>query len=687
MAQWIIPFCSLSGTEYEIVIDGMSSARTLTGGPSPIVIDEDDTDDFFAPVRTQTGEVTYWDATGRMWRELISATAGENKVELYKKDGSSRTMIWQGYLAPATYSGSFVPEAKNRTVTVYCPLSHAEGQFMDYDATGDHGFHEDSYYGRTAPSVAWYLWKILAMSGGTWRNIYLQTGHAYMEWLNVRLNYDIFFEQGEAAYNNLEVLRHLCQFFGWQLRQHGQDLYFLAAADTETAQGGIEAFTMQELLILAKFNSDPQPQVIPTGSYIDLEYYTGYFANLRQEEQAQMGWSRCTVRSSVDKVASVLEFPTAAIEAAARTVEVYGPIHLGSEWMYYKEMGYAGSNFAEDGSVLTILYPDSSYAAKDIEIRDESTNTELSTPPKRNYNWNAPYLRIPHRTPFADYTGVAMLWSTLAYGFDGGIFVISADIWEDEFTSDNKHNVYPANGTLGMKFRVGNRYWNGTAWQTEEVFFSVGIGKEDASVATDKGQILNTRQLSDPYPAYDGYGIPVDAGAGMAGAVELTIGEVVLDNAHGTANLTGVRMNNIRVEFLQLNTVPLFNEDDENTAVAINGTTFTNEVGIEIPFTAYKGNTFGRAIAMQGDKGYCDILHYGEGRSENPNQHVADTIAAFGREGRMCAQLELLESQLPEYTPLTTLRAHGDTEYGLIARSWDWYEDILKIKALKTNTY
>lgn len=685
MAQWTIPFCSLAGTDYEIVIDGMSSARTLTGGPSPIVIDEDDDDDFFAPVRTQTGEVTFWDATGGLWRELMPAMAGKNKVELYKKDGNMRTMIWQGYLAPATYSGSFVPEVKNRTVAVYCPLSHADGQFMDYDATGDKGFHEESYYGRTAPSVAWYLWKILAMSGGTWRNIYLQTGHAYMEWLNVRLNYEIFFKQGEASYSNLEVLRHLCQFFGWQIRQHGQDLYFLSAADPDTARGGIEAFTMQELLILAKYNSDPQPQVVPTEAYIDLEDYTGYFANLRQEEQVQPGWSRCTVRSSVDKVDAVLKFPTAAIEDAARTVEVYGPIHLGSDWMYYKEMGQADSHFEEDGSVLTILNSDSSYAAKDIEIRDESTNTELSTPPKRNYNWNAPYLRIPHRPPFADYTGVAMLSSTLAYCFDGGIFVISAAIWEDVFTSGNKRNVYPANGTIGMKFRVGGKYWNGTAWDTEEGFFIVGIGNEDTSVTTGQGQILNTRLLNDPYPAYDGYGIPVPAS--MAGIVELTIGTVVLDEGHGTANQSGVRMKNIEVKFLQLNTVPLFNDDDENTADVINGTTFTEEVRIEIPFTAYKGNSFGRAIAMQGDSGYCDVLHYGACTSENPNQHVAETIAAFGREGRMCAQLELLGSKLPEYTPMTVLRAHGDTEYGLVARSWDWYEDILKIKVLETNTY
>ena len=685
MAQWTIPFCSLAGTDYEIVIDGMASARTLTGGPSPIVIDEDDTDYFFEPVRTQTGEVTFWDATGGLWRELMPAMAGNNKVELYKKDDNTRTMIWQGYLAPATYSGSFVPEAKNRTIAVYCPLSHAEGQFMEYDATGDKGFHEDSYYGRTAPSVAWYLWKILSMSGGTWRNIYLQTGHAYMEWLNVRLNYDIFFEQGEAAYSNLEVLRHLCQFFGWQLRQHGQDLYFLSATDADTAQGGIEAFTMQELLMLAKYNLDPQPQVVPTGAYIDLEDYTGYFANLRQEEQAQPGWNRCTVRSSVDKVASVLAFPTAAIEDAARTVEVYGPIGLGTGWMYYKDFREADNQFEADGSVLDILGFDASYITGYLEIRDESTNTESSVPPKRNYNWSSPYLRIPYSNPSVVSQGVAVLWSTLGYGFASGIFVISAAIWEDVFTSNNRHNVYPANGTIRMKFRVGDKYWNGTAWVTEDVFFDVAIGNADTSVTTGQGQILNTRLLNDPYPAYDGYGIPVPAS--IAGIVELTIGTVVLDEGHGTANQSGVRMNNIEVKFLQLNTVPLFNDDDENTADVINGTTFTEEVRIEIPFTAYKGNSFGRAIAMQGYSGYCDVLHYGAGSSENPNQHVAETIAAFGRVGRMCAQLELLGSKLPEYTPMTVLRAHGDTEYGLVSRSWDWYEDILKIKVLETNTY
>ena len=61
--RWQIPFVSsIEKTQYRIDIydeqDGTwSGVTTLTGGPSPIVTDEDASDDFFAPIRTQTGSI------------------------------------------------------------------------------------------------------------------------------------------------------------------------------------------------------------------------------------------------------------------------------------------------------------------------------------------------------------------------------------------------------------------------------------------------------------------------------------------------------------------------------------------------------------------------------------------------------------------------------------------------------
>jgi hypothetical protein len=56
--RWRVPFASVSGTLYEVEIydEGWTgSPVVLTAGATPFVTDEDASDDFFAPVRSQTG--------------------------------------------------------------------------------------------------------------------------------------------------------------------------------------------------------------------------------------------------------------------------------------------------------------------------------------------------------------------------------------------------------------------------------------------------------------------------------------------------------------------------------------------------------------------------------------------------------------------------------------------------------
>lgn len=680
MADWTIPFRSRAEIGYEIVISGMSDTRTLTGGVPPLVIDEDDSDDFFEPVRTQTGNLTFWDNTGSTWSLLASTTAGQHKVTLYRIGANNtRTLTWQGYLSPNSYTGSLTPTPRNYTFNVYCPLQYSEGLFLDYDASGDHGFLDDSYYGRIAPSVAWYLYKILLMSGGVWDRIYIQTGGLYMEWMNLRLNYGIFFDDDhQPRYNNLELLRYICLFYGWQLHVRGSYIYLLSPLDTDTRNEDVEYFTMAELEQIAKYNIDPQPHYEAFGGVIALEDYEGYFASTSQTLTLRPGWSRCKITSSVKKVDSILGFPDKSITDAARDLTIYGGMYLGDGWYYYKVLGTAGEVYATETAELDILYSHPFFNAS-IEIRDLSPNTEYSTPPKRNYNWQSPNLLLLYGTQ-SQATPLFRLRSLLGYGFDSGIFVISADIWEDHFTSHDTLDVYPAAGTLFAKFRVGDKWWDGSAWTSTETIFGIPTGTEDPSTTTGKGKILNTRNLNDPYPAFDGYGIPVSNTA-LSGWVELTICNVQVNHSHGGANLSGVRMNNVKVEFLQSNSSELYNDEDENVAEVSSGSTFNDEKTYDIPFTAYKNNAFGSAIAMLGNNGYCSALHYGQ-TSENPNEHVANIIAGFGSTCRLCAEVELFASVLPEFTPMDMMEAGGKT-YCVMSRKWNWDDDKINIKAIE----
>lgn len=671
---------SRANRKYEIRIYGMPQARTLTGGVSPIVIDEDSSDNFFEAVRTQTGEIKFWDSTGDLWQSIAPTLAGQRKVKLYHIVGNTSTLVWQGYISPETYSGGFVPMKGTNTLTCYCPLSLAEGQYLDYDLYGDDGYHEDSYYGRTAPSMAWYLLKILTACGGDWNNFYFQCGDL-MEWMNVRINYEIFFDENQnAKYNNLELLRHICTFFGWQCHMHGGDLYFVSPTDNTTDIYPITG--LQELMDLAKFNTNPQSQPISL-TLIDLDDYTGYFASTQQTQLIVPGLSRCTITGDVDPVENFIDYPTKAIEDVARSIPGEGGAHLGDGWFYFKNITQTiPTSFWGDVTILNVLYnPWGSIHGGPIEIRDISQNNEHSTPPKRNYNWEGPFLRIPYSRSTATYLFSARQGLTFSAG---GILVISASIWEDEFTASDHHNVYPATGNLYVRLCVGGKYWNGSAWITpaagvEPPKFAIPTGSEDGSTS-GKGKILNTRLLADPYPSFDGYGIPVSAN--MGGNMDLWIygDEVTGGSSIADTNNTGLRMSGLSIKYYENNSSPLYTEEDSNVHEVANNTAFTQEAEFDIPFTAWDDNKYGRGILLLGNGGYCDKLHYGQ-NSENPEEHFASHVATFGNTARRQIELEFAMSVLPDITPVTCIFASRD--YYPFYKTWDWYDDLVKITAIE----
>ena len=121
--RWQIPFVSsIEQTQYRIDIydeqDGTwSGVTTLTGGPSPIVTDEDASDDFFAPIRTQTGNIEVCTAIPGGGTLSLEDILPENNIARPVRLVSiaadmSEKIEWQGFLSCEAYSQSYtdIPE-------------------------------------------------------------------------------------------------------------------------------------------------------------------------------------------------------------------------------------------------------------------------------------------------------------------------------------------------------------------------------------------------------------------------------------------------------------------------------------------------------------------------------------------------------------------------------------------------
>ena len=106
--RWQVPFAAHDGTRYRVDIydEGYTgNPVVLTAGETPFVTDEDDSDDFFCPVRTQTGTLQVCtdiegSNTPLKLEDILPANNIARPVRLLKyANGSYSVIEWQGFLS------------------------------------------------------------------------------------------------------------------------------------------------------------------------------------------------------------------------------------------------------------------------------------------------------------------------------------------------------------------------------------------------------------------------------------------------------------------------------------------------------------------------------------------------------------------------------------------------------------
>ena len=100
-----ITFKSLRrGTVYVLTIaDGSSTVVNLTPSATPFETDVDSSDEFFSPVRTQSGNIEIVGEISDV-EPLLSSDPASRLVTLEGTEGSTTTLRWKGYLQTATFS-------------------------------------------------------------------------------------------------------------------------------------------------------------------------------------------------------------------------------------------------------------------------------------------------------------------------------------------------------------------------------------------------------------------------------------------------------------------------------------------------------------------------------------------------------------------------------------------------------
>lgn len=232
--RWQIPFVSLSGVHYRIDIydEGTFTPVQLTGGTNPFVTSEDDSDDYFAPIRTQTGTIEVCtlmpDGNYITLDDLLPANNIARPVRLVNV--GTGAIEWQGFLSCEAYDQDYTSIPQIIQLPVISVLEAMASVEVQLD--------ESKAFLRILGHVCNAMKAIETESGmgDLWGSMYLSQ-YCRSEMLAKYFYNNVYFgTEEQISGDNIvvevhsisckDILAQVAQFFGGCWREKGKDLYF-----------------------------------------------------------------------------------------------------------------------------------------------------------------------------------------------------------------------------------------------------------------------------------------------------------------------------------------------------------------------------------------------------------------------------------------------------------------------------
>lgn len=703
--KWQIPFVStIDKIRYRIDIyaedDGTwdtTNPIQLTGGTNPIKTEEDKSDDFFAPVRGQTGTievVTKLPNGGTLdINDLLPANNIDHPVRLVSISGSTETIEWQGFMSCEAYSQNYTSIPDTFSFPIISVLEAMESVQLN----------ESNLKGLVfiAEFVKKVLLEIQTQSGvECFTDVYFsRTDHNI--WMKM-INTSILFE--EKAYSNeydttflvngedaKTALKMICTYMGWIARESGTAIYLcrinekigmyksplpsiytnrenqdLIELDIESIYASRWKGTNHKRSISAGAKSVEVVAKVKSNNFnLTLNKFPfGDASNITHESVYWEGFSTKYIYLQVnynnsaynnDAYPGYYKFRSTSITTIPDRSFIYDGQTTRDEFLerltlFSSDVGI-WANPHVSGAILI------RYAIKDREETPDSLESGLYCPLMICGGVNdTPIYKM--RT-FKTYTfsngkiniKADMLFLAFAQG-DGGFW---ANVLSDKI-----------NGTIGcqdeemtMALRVGTSYWNGVSWVRTRVGFQVPLKDQGIDIE-----------------------IPTSF---VDGDVELEIWSGVTTTHHNA--LVEVIFRSLSLDY-KPNTDLLASDQSENKYYRLIGANFRDEVSIDTDFASNNYNKQHDSIILDTPQEMLNVLPYylpnGTTDSRRPEVDLLSRAAEYYSAARQ--RLELIAQHLP--TPLPLIRLNGispDTrKYLPLAESRDWREDTSTFTCFET---
>ena len=685
--HWQIKFKSLrAGTDYTVNIYDDNFTGTpvvLNGGAQPFVTQEDDDEDMFTPIRTQSGYLRIVDdgkdAAGNQlatdwWKTLVPSTAMSAKVIL--TDGDNNT-LWHGYMQTQNFSGELYGNPQEREFPVQCGLSVLDAV---YPTVQDFQLR----------SFAYLLNFALTQSGLTFSRVYIQGGSDAREWLQTRFCWKNFLTEDDegnikSRYSVFQMLEDMCRFWGWTARTYKDEVYF-TCADDQAEQTFLELTPAQLATLAADTTGESSIGTItnvPTAFSLNGDI----FCSRENEDYVMRGPSKAVVKADCNEQSTIVEFAPAVIEKQMEAAQGGYHWEQGDGDMVGYYITPIINSVPEFGAVTDIqgraYNLGSGFCRMQIYASKESSQPSIND------------MIVIAETYKKNNTAVVQVELETVYPIDytGGSIILDGSLFKDmmvNFTDGNE---------LWMNIGIGMTKATAKWWYAEPVIVPPGDidcgwtatkPSEGFKARMENGKlyVCTIPYLFDfPYGkwAFLSTSIPVPDTPGFFGKIFIEI--------FGTTGIEPFCIGNLKIDFSRDKTEIPSNISEERQRpllitdmrvgttryTAQNGSHASEEWNANCIFASDNNMEFGYGLLSGPTGGYVATVPYGQ-NSEHPEQHLANRVSNYWTVSKRNISTDLRYdlSIVRDVLPHQRVYIDGST-FIPFAISHEWRDDVTHI--------
>ena len=231
-------------------------------------------------------------------------------------------------------------------------------------------------------------------------------------------------------------------------------------------------------------------------------------------------------------------------------------------------------------------------------------------------------------------------------------------------------------GIMEIKFRVGDKYWNGSGWTSIDTWFNIQLGSEQGK--SIPGKIISTKTLDMPYNGADGYVIPINEN--LFGIVELTIhattyGEMATSPPKYQNNQ--LYLDNLKVDYYKSDDVTNLGSSDknENVYVSLLKRRASGEKELELKIASNNNNQAAYNTLYGAGRDIGPLYFVQEGASMLAEQHLLGILKQVY--GRVIEKLNITVER-SDLTPMMRL-VRDEKVYRILSEKIEWADESEEI--------